>query len=250
MLRKREGFTLVELLVVITIIIILAAILFPVFARAREKAMQTKCINNLKQMGQAIAMYEDDYEAPMSFNVKDEPFTINTYQYTWKDLMEPYIKQLKGNHYAGQYEEYEGELYKCPSAPIEEYTVSWQVMRTYGYNMYFSKYCSTNDLKYPSTTLRITETTMDNPDNPPAKLAGGSWASPRCGFGNLYAPGWHNGMADVLWADGHVSTMTRQRVMLDDGVTDTCVSGENGPITRSEGNVWCRLYPKPAYTPD
>ena len=232
MLRKREGFTLVELLVVITIIIILAAILFPVFARARAKAMQTKCINNLKQMGQAIAMYEDDYETPMPFNVKAEPFAIAYYQYFWKDLMEPYVKQLKGGHYAGVYEEYEGELYKCPSAPIEEYTVAWQVMRTYGYNQYFSKFTSSSDVKYPGSTLRITETSMDNPDNPPAKLAGGSWAAPRPGIFNLYPPGWHNDMSNVLWADGHVSTMPRLRVML-------------GP-----GDVWCRLSPKPAFTPE
>ncbi|HET6454959.1 MAG TPA: DUF1559 domain-containing protein [Armatimonadota bacterium] len=249
MLRKREGFTLVELLVVIAIIIILAAILFPVFARAREKALQTKCINNLKQMGEAVAMYEDDYDNPMPFNVKDEPFTIATYHYTWKDLMEPYVKQLKGNHYAGELEEYEGELFKCPSAPIEEYEIAWQVMRTYGYNMYFSKYVSSSDVKYPSTTLRITETSTDDPDDPPAKLKGGSWACPKCGYSTIYAPGWHNGMADVLWADGHVSTMTRQRVMLDDGVVDTCVSGEDGKPIEHTGNVWCRLYPKPAYTP-
>ena len=240
MLRKREGFTLVELLVVIAIIIILAAILFPVFARARDKAMQTKCVNNLKQMGGAIAMYEDDYDAPMPFNVYDNPnasgvVPIATYQYFWKDLMEPYVKQLKGNHYAGQYEEYEGELYKCPSAPIEEYTIAWQVMRTYGYNQYFSKLTSNSDVKYPSSTLRITETTMDDPDNPPAKLVGGSWGAPRPDT-SVYAPGWHNDMADVLWADGHVSTMPRERVMLSDNI--------------GLGHVWCRLSPKPAYTPD
>ena len=237
MLRKREGFTLVELLVVITIIIILAAILFPVFARAREKAMQTKCINNLKQMGQGIAMYEDDYDAPMPFNVKDEVNAagvvgILTYQYFWKDLMEPYVKQLKGGHYAGVYEEYEGELYKCPSAPIEEYTVGYMTMRTYGYNPYFSKFTSTNDVKYPSSTLRITEDCMFDPDDPNAVKQGGSWACPRPNGTGIWAPGWHNGMNDVLWADGHVSTMTRERVML-------------GP-----GDVWCRLSPKPAFTPN
>ena len=56
------GFTLIELLVVIAIIAILAAILFPVFAQAREKARQSKCTNNLKQCIQAILLYADDYE--------------------------------------------------------------------------------------------------------------------------------------------------------------------------------------------
>jgi prepilin-type N-terminal cleavage/methylation domain-containing protein/prepilin-type processing-associated H-X9-DG protein len=59
---KRSGFTLIELLVVIAIIAILAAILFPVFARAREKARQTSCISNLKQLGLGMLMYVQDYD--------------------------------------------------------------------------------------------------------------------------------------------------------------------------------------------
>jgi prepilin-type N-terminal cleavage/methylation domain-containing protein len=58
----RRGFTLIELLVVIAIIAILAAILFPVFAQAREKARQTQCMNNLKQMATASMTYIQDYD--------------------------------------------------------------------------------------------------------------------------------------------------------------------------------------------
>ena len=60
--RNRKGFTLIELLVVIAIIAILAAILFPVFARARRAAQRTSCLNNLKQIGTAINMYETDWD--------------------------------------------------------------------------------------------------------------------------------------------------------------------------------------------
>jgi len=69
----KRGFTLIELLVVIAIIAILAAILFPVFARAREKARQTSCLSNMKQLGLAVLMYAGDYDErlPMQHHVSD-----------------------------------------------------------------------------------------------------------------------------------------------------------------------------------
>jgi prepilin-type N-terminal cleavage/methylation domain-containing protein/prepilin-type processing-associated H-X9-DG protein len=61
-MRRRRGFTLIELLVVIAIIAILAAILFPVFAQAREKGRQAVCLSNLKQMALGMRMYVQDYD--------------------------------------------------------------------------------------------------------------------------------------------------------------------------------------------
>ncbi|MCS7301541.1 MAG: type II secretion system GspH family protein, partial [Fimbriimonadales bacterium] len=66
---KRSGFTLVELLVVIAIIAVLAALIFPVFAKARAKARQNTCISNLRQIGMSVEMYAMDYDELYPFAV-------------------------------------------------------------------------------------------------------------------------------------------------------------------------------------
>ena len=85
----KRGFTLIELLVVIAIIAILAAILFPVFAQARESARKTVCLSNTKQVMLANLMYIQDYdEAPSQTMATDGA----TFFYTWQDLIQPYSK--------------------------------------------------------------------------------------------------------------------------------------------------------------
>src|SRR5665647_1152703 len=150
MIRKREGFTLVELLVVIAIIAILAAILFPIFAKAREKAQQARCINNLKQMASAIELYEDDYTgcimpASIGSGVPGTESGTNTKEFwgcMWGDLMDPYVKQLKNKKSQSGQAGQSGELFTCPSAPTESagWGVGWQMGKTYGYNSYLSRY--------------------------------------------------------------------------------------------------------------
>ncbi len=78
----RRGFTLIELLVVIAIIAILAAILFPVFARAREKARQTSCLSNVKQLTLAATMYAQDYDDKLPFG--------HSFGVWWYTAIEPY----------------------------------------------------------------------------------------------------------------------------------------------------------------
>ncbi len=96
---RRRGFTLIELLVVIAIIAILAAILFPVFARAREKARQSSCSSNVKQICLAVHMYVQDYDERMPMAVAGVPPAI----WTFEELLNPYIKNE--------------QLWDCPSKP-------------------------------------------------------------------------------------------------------------------------------------
>ena len=87
---RRNGFTLIELLVVIAIIAILAAILFPVFAQAREKARAISCLSNLKQAGTAYAMYTQDYDETTPLQ-KSNATVANGGGY-WFWLIQPYVK--------------------------------------------------------------------------------------------------------------------------------------------------------------
>jgi len=113
-LRTRSfGFTLIELLVVIAIIAILAAILFPVFAQAREKARATSCLSNQKQIGLAIMQYAQDY---------DETFPLSEFAvggwYTWENAVNPYVK---AGDTIGTYSR-TAAIWSCPSfAHSEEF---------------------------------------------------------------------------------------------------------------------------------
>jgi prepilin-type N-terminal cleavage/methylation domain-containing protein/prepilin-type processing-associated H-X9-DG protein len=95
-MRKHSAFTLIELLVVIAIIAILAAILFPVFAQAREKARQTTCLSNQKELALGLLMYAQDYDETFTLaNYPIAPYTLNG-EYVdriwWYIAEEPYLK--------------------------------------------------------------------------------------------------------------------------------------------------------------
>lgn len=119
-MRKQMGFTLIELLVVIAIIAILAAILFPVFAQAREKARTTSCLSNTKQIGLAIMMYAQDY---------DEMYFAQNWPGGCPASETGYFDWLPGQtpqHFATMLYPYvkNGGIFDCPSYQGTTYTAS------------------------------------------------------------------------------------------------------------------------------
>lgn len=152
--RHAGAFTLIELLVVIAIIAILAAILFPVFAQAREKARATSCLSNCRQMGIAVQMYVQDYDESMP-TVRMDMGAMMANE-SWLDLVQPYVKNRL--------------LQRCPS----DGATNWEDMdmprlSSYGFNAYFDpvhppygdemnpRSFSLAGVNYPAETVFVTE---------------------------------------------------------------------------------------------
>ena len=239
---KRSAFTLIELLVVIAIIAILAAILFPVFASAREKVRQTTCASNEKQIGLALLQYVQDFdeiEPPIAWS--NVALYSNVTRQTWMDIVYPYVKSQG--------------VFTCPddTSPTSTYTYGGNVPAATTTNKNYGSYTA-NDLydnprvstgptpvfssqvigyntssakiASPSTTAYVLETDS-NPGVPGGNIY--DWQFSQPGTNPLaidsttgkvrlldYAasPGnygvvveRHTGTTNVLWCDGHVKSV-------------------------------------------
>ena len=199
----RRGFTLIELLVVIAIIAILAAILFPVFAKAREKARQSSCLSNMKQIGIAALAYAQDYDETYN-RLNIGPGVTNytlpngtTYTSTpgymlWHTCIFPYMKNW--------------QVLNCPSASgqYDVYIGNYSGGGSYGMNAYVSGQTLGN-INFPAETMIYGEASNNTIQDAYALDGDVSGANDEMtnSSGNYPNACRHNGGSNMTFCDGH-----------------------------------------------
>jgi len=192
----RRAFTLIELLVVVAVIAALAAILFPVFARARERARQTHCANNLRQLGVAIRLYMDDWGNKYPAAIVEEGLILNRDWPMIREIIHPYVQNESTWICPSDW----GETYWNAPFGFEQKTAPFYAMEKVGFSSYayygYGRSLSWGELagrpaswvKKPSIGVLMTEMRP--------------WHSPCDPYGNIYlSPSPQN----VLYCDGHVA---------------------------------------------
>jgi len=235
-MQKRKGFTLIELLVVIAIIAILASILFPVFARARENARRSSCSSNLKQIALGVFQYTQDYDEKMP------PYYVNldgSSGYTapaaaggdrgWALILQPYLKS--------------SQIFQCPS----ETTTPTSAQTEFGgdnYSDYWYNLMASGSSQAEFDSPALTVMLGDGGGGSSASYSyGGSCASSACtaaaDAGKLatFSSGWatrHLDGQNFAFSDGHVKWLKGQNAT-------TSASVYNGATGTSRGKATFRL---------
>ena len=244
---RLRGFTLIELLVVIAIIAILAAILFPVFAQAREKARQTACLSNEKQIGIAFQMYAQDYddgfpawvelygqaaygaESPGSGTGTSGDGSITGY---WQAKVQPYIKSSNPGNF-----ENDG-VWKCPSlgthGELEQSATTGKTNPSYCMSQLFFRFNDTGlltgagneafyrypnqvEMDQPAATIVVGEGSVDKRITSPRNYG---WAGPTARR-DQENPDRHSGGSNYIFADGHAKWLPQVRVYPKQGTGGT-----------------------------
>ena len=216
--HRVRGFTLIELLVVIAIIAILAAILFPVFARARENARKANCQSNLKQISMALLQYAQDYDECLPFLYQ----SVTSPRTGLIQITQPYIKSW--------------QVHDCPSSDQKTVVNDYLGHRSYGYHtgLMPQNACgvSLSQIQRPAEIAMVADVLQDpnargrlhmpskgkmytDPDGSNCQNCGGKHVSmfPSSDtYHNYQSPGFnvierHNGVANVAFVDGHVKAM-------------------------------------------
>ena len=199
----RRGFTLIELLVVIAIIAILAAILFPVFARAREKAKQTSCLSNLKQIGLGAMMYCQDYDdrSPRGSGYST-PDVIIANAGEWFITLEPYVKN--------------SQIFSCPSASYNNFYSAGLTSTALGYGVSYGRNLdfsavTLSDIQAPAAYVMYHDGRNNYSRLPCQGVSTCPWLNP---LQDVYAWAWnrHNDGCNYAFADGHAKWVNFQAV--------------------------------------
>ncbi len=221
---RNKAFTLIELLIVIAMIAVLAAVLFPVFQKVRENARRTTCASNLRQIGLAIVQYTQDSNDALPPGA----YALGGATVTWRQGVFSYVRNA--------------QIFSCPSNPYNALTtdvdggaffVSYgandSVLRSGGQTMLL------NGVQNPSTLFLVGETDgsgykLNNPPNPPL-------LSPDCGSCDLHPAGSHTDLfaghltrSNWLFADGHVRSLRP---------TQTCAGVDIWDLERNNANLPC-----------
>ncbi|BDI29945.1 hypothetical protein CCAX7_19960 [Capsulimonas corticalis] len=240
------GFTLIELLVVIAIIAILAAILFPVFAKAREKARQISCLSNEKQLGLGLLQYSQDNDEVLGqawhgnggYQASDP--TPGNVKYKWMDAIYPYVKSTQVFHCP----DFNNDL-STPTAPTGNYVPYQQLTGPddthYGSYSMNASYWDSNTvgggckspgdssglglatLSHPATTAWIMDGEgsyqVDWPVTPnyvtkgDLQIVGAGTMNGTGNNGDGSMVNRHTGVVNIIWCDGHAKAMRMEALM-------------------------------------
>ena len=224
----RHGFTLIELLVVIAIIAILAAILFPVFAKAKESGKRSACMGHLKQLGQAMKMYQDDYSGSYLTTALYAPDPLLKWGHgDWARIM------WKSGYTKGR------SLFSCPGAANQLVASAQGTPPTkvgYGYNEYIwyaahrgQPYYKDSAIRDPKYTLLFADCysnwLVHDWNDTDAKFPTGEGLPTgflRVKYADGYARGarlFRHGASNVVFCDLHVATMQPGQYKYDKNVT-------------------------------
>jgi len=214
---QRRGFTLIELLVVIAIIAILAAILFPVFERARAKANSASCQSQLKQIGMAFIMYAQDYDE--AFPEGEGQFRRADFPYlpAWDIGYDPYPGKSGWAVYLAPYVK-SAAVFDCPSGPIHNQNNS--LKRSYGWNNRGTANMvsgAAGSIEYPAETHLVCDASYPYLDR-----RGATRAYLRQWLGHFETNAKtrgdrHSDMHNVAYCDGHVKSLGRDAILKNAG---------------------------------
>lgn len=232
--RTKRGFTLIELLVVIAIIAILAAILFPVFARARENARRSSCQSNLKQIGLGFLQYSQDYDEMMPYQSSSaQVYFMEPDNGGWKPnflwAVQPYLKSI--------------QIYRCPSSAPSTSSPPTDLSNTnYFINGVLTKTSagaarSMASIPEVAAVIQIQEYLISVPisyERPALDSGSGNYEAwlYNTNYSNLHFDG-----GNLLYADGHVKWKKHSNICaIDFGLVpiDGALCGENTGYAKAQ----------------